>query len=215
MNGTQKGFWVHPDKSNGRALLVLHAWWGLNKTIKRFCRRLGDEGYTVFTPDLYDGKIADSIQMAEKLSNTLFLDYNSAFEQVQNAAQTLLNEIAHPGQGIGVIGFSMGVPFALDLSVKISEIVKAVVVFYGSWAMDYRPSKAAYLGHFAELDEFEPAENMNDFEESLKKASKPVQIYTYPGTGHWFMEPDRADAYQQEAAELAWKRTMAFLKETL
>jgi carboxymethylenebutenolidase len=109
----------------------------------------------------------------------------------------------------------MGVPFALDLSVKIPEVIKAVVVFYGSWAMDYGSSKAAYLRHFAEVDEFEPAENVRAFKESLKDAERPFQMYTYPGTGHWFMEPDREDAYQQGAAEFAWKRTLAFLKETL
>jgi hypothetical protein len=51
----------------------------------------------VFVPDLNDGKIADSIPMAEKLSNALFLDYDSAFGQVQNAADNLLNEMARPG----------------------------------------------------------------------------------------------------------------------
>jgi carboxymethylenebutenolidase len=46
----------------------------------------------------------------------------------------------------------------------------------------------------------------------LKKAGRPVTIHRYPGTGHWFFEPDRLDAYNQEAANLAWERTLAFLR---
>ncbi len=88
-----KGYWVSPNQGNGKALLVLHAWWGLNETIKGFCKRLGDEGYLVFAPDLYDGKITDTIPMAEKLSNDLFLDYEGAAEQVSRAAQALLHEM--------------------------------------------------------------------------------------------------------------------------
>jgi len=210
-----KGYWVKPEGGNGKALLVLHAWWGLNDTVKGFCQRLGDEGYLVFAPDLYQGRVTDSIPMAEKLSNALFLDYEGAAEHVKKAAQALLQEMDQPGQGIGVIGFSLGAPFALELSIKMPELVKSVVVFYGSWAMDYSASNAAYLGHFADQDDFEPEENVRAFEESLTKADRPARIYTYPGTGHWFMEPDREAFYQPSAAELAWERTLAFLRETL
>jgi dienelactone hydrolase len=44
---------------------------------------------------------------------------------------------------------------------------------------------------------------------------KPVTIYRYPGTGHWFFEPDRANAYDPSAASLAWERTMAFLRRDM
>jgi dienelactone hydrolase len=36
----------------------------------------------------------------------------------------------------------------------------------------------------------------------------------YPGTGHWFAEPSR-DAYRPDAAELAFERTVGFLREHL
>ena len=39
-----------------------------------------------------------------------------------------------------------------------------------------------------------------------------MTFHRYPGTGHWFFEADRTQAYNQAAADLAWERTLAFLK---
>ncbi len=72
-----------------------------------------------------------------------------------------------------------------------------------------------FLGHFAEMDEFEPLSNIEELEAGLRKASRPVRFYTYPGTGHWFCEPDRSQAFDPIATALAWERTLSFLRETL
>ena len=53
---------------------------------------------------------------------------------------------------------------------------------------------------------------MAELEAELRDTGHEVTFYRYPGTGHWFFEPDRSDAYNQEAAKLAWDRTLAFLK---
>jgi len=77
-----------------------------------------------------------------------------------------------------------------------------------------RDSRAAYLGHFAENDQFEPQSNVDNLEETLRRAGRPVTFYIYSGTGHWFFEPDVSQAYKQAAASLAWDRTWAFLKRS-
>jgi carboxymethylenebutenolidase len=79
---------------------------------------------------------------------------------------------------------------------------------------DFNSSKANYLGHFAGNDVYETQSNVDHLEESLKRAGRPVTFYTYSGTGHWFFEPDRPQAYNQVAANLAWDRTLAFLKRS-
>jgi carboxymethylenebutenolidase len=86
------------------------------------------------------------------------------------------------------------------------------VIFYGTGPADFGKSKADYLGHFAAEDPFEPQSNVDDLEQSLRDAQRRVTFYTYPGTGHWFFEPDRVDAYNAAAANQAWDRTIAFLK---
>ena len=111
-----------------------------------------------------------------------------------------------------MIAFSLGVYYALDLSAKNPERVHAVVVFYGGGGGDFSSAQAAYLGHFAEDDEYERLEDVEELEEMLKRTGCPVTFYRYTGVGHWFFEPDRPDAYNQAAATLAWDRTLAFLK---
>ena len=97
----------------------------------------------------------------------------------------------------------------------MSDQIAAVVVFYGSYpGLDYRRASAAYLFHFAEDDPFEPAESVAQMEQELQAAGRPVTVYTYPGTKHWFFEDNRPE-YDAEAARLAWERTIAFLHERL
>ena len=206
------GFLATPPDGKGRPVLVLHAWWGLNDTIKTFCKRLADAGFVAFAADLYHGKVTDQIAEAEKLGAALDSRFEEARAEVAHAAEFLK---AYTGAStIAVIGFSLGAVYAMDLSATKPESVRAVVLFYGSGPLDFSASQAAYLGHYAELDEYEPAEYMQETKEELEKANRPVTFYTYPGTKHWFFEPDRPDAYNPEAAALAWERTLTFLQQS-
>ncbi|HYM82609.1 MAG TPA: dienelactone hydrolase family protein, partial [Candidatus Dormibacteraeota bacterium] len=67
---------------------------------------------------------------------------------------------------------------------------------------------------FAESDPYESDEDVRAFEASLRAARRDVTIHRYPATGHWFAEPSR-DAYRPDAAELAFERTVAFLRRHL
>jgi carboxymethylenebutenolidase len=205
-----QGFLAVPATGQGPGVLVLHAWWGLNDTIKAVCTRLAEAGFTTFAPDLYHGQTADTIPGAEALSQALETRFQQTRDEIAEAV-SFLQEQAR-GSGIAAAGFSLGAFYALDLSVTAPEQVHSVVLFYGTGDGDFSRSRAAYLGHFAGEDPYEPEANLDDLEAALKKAGRPVTFYRYPGTGHWFFEADRSDAYNPEAANLAWERTLAFLK---
>ena len=113
---------------------------------------------------------------------------------------------------ISVVGFSMGANYALELSASDPQRIRAVVLFYGTGDADFSRSRASYQGHFAEKDKFEERSYVNGLENAIRDAGRPVKFYHYPGTGHWFFEPSRKDAYNKTASDLAWKRTLAFLK---
>ena len=114
-----------------------------------------------------------------------------------------------------MIGFSLGAYYALQLSVDDPERVRAVALFYGTGDGDFSRAKATYLGHFAGVDPYEPAAEVDGLESKLKSAGRPVTFYRYEGLGHWFFERDRPDAYNEAASRLAWDRTVAFLREAL
>ena len=58
-----------------------------------------------------------------------------------------------------------------------------------------RPSRSAFLGHFAEHDEFVSDDQRVEMEAHLRLLDKDVDFHLYPGTGHWFFEEDRPPAY--------------------
>jgi len=208
-----QGFLAIPPTGKGRGVLVLHPWWGLNETMKAFCTQLAEAGFVAFAADLYHGKVADTIAEAETLSNAL--DTNQARADIADATMFLDERAGQTAdRGLAVIGFSLGAYYALDLSVADPEHIRPVVIFYGTRAGDYSSSRAEYLGHFAETDEFEPQSDVDKLEATLRRAGRPVSFYRYAGTGHWFFEPDRPEAFNQAAASLAWDRTLAFLKRS-
>jgi len=216
MNHSQpQGFLAEPPTGKGPGVLVLHAWWGLNDTMKAVCTRLAKAGFVAFAPDLYHGAVTDSIAKAEGLAGALGADHAQAAAEVLDAATFLNERTGRAGHGLAVIGFSLGAYFALNLAIADPERIRSVVVFYGTGGhLDHGSSRASYLGHFAEKDQFESPVEVDDLEGSLRRARRPVTFYRYPGTGHWFFEPDRTDAYDQAAATLAWERTVTFLKES-
>jgi len=206
------GFLAVPPAGKGPGILVLHAWWGLNDTIKAFCTRLAESGFVVFAPDLYHGKVAKTISDAEALGGAVDANHLQVKAEIADATK-FLSERA--GGDLAVVGFSLGAYFALDLSATDPEYIRSVVIFYGTqgdFFSDFGNSKADYLGHFAGNDEYEPKSNADELEKRLKGAGRPATFHIYPGTGHWFFEPDVTQAYNEAAANLAWDRTLAFLR---
>lgn len=112
------------------------------------------------------------------------------------------------------MGFCWGGGTTNQVAVNAPDLA-AAVPFYGMQpaAEDVPKIKAAMLIHYAGDDERINA-GIPAFEEALKKAGVEFKIYMYEGAGHAFMN-DTGARYNKEAAELAWRRTVAFLKEKL
>lgn len=207
------GYLAAPKSGHGPVVLVLPAWWGLNHFFKGLCDRLAEKGFTAFAPDLHQGKIASTVEEAKALRSKL--NQQQTYAELLKTVDDLQKMDSVTGKTIGVIGFSMGARFALELSAEKTKEIGAVVVFYGTSIVDYASSNAAYLGHFAENDDWVAASGVKKLEKTLKSAGRPVNFYTYPGTSHWFFEEDRPDAFEALSAELAWERTVDFLKQHL
>src|SRR3989337_4491988 len=92
------GFLAIPPSGKGSAVLVLHAWWGLNDTMRAFCTRLAESGFVAFAPDLYHAKVADNIADAETLSNDM--DTNEAKADIADATTFLYERAAQPDRDL-------------------------------------------------------------------------------------------------------------------
>jgi carboxymethylenebutenolidase len=94
------------------------------------------------------------------------------------------------------------------------EAIKAVVLFYGSGETDFSKVRARFQGHFGGQDEWTPQPEIQFMEEAFRSNDVPYQFFTYPDARHWFIETDRPEYREQDAA-LAWERTVKFLRDEL
>jgi carboxymethylenebutenolidase len=210
-----EGFMDSPAAADGPGVVVLHPWWGLNDTIKAVCTRLAGEGFSAFAPDLYHGKIARTIKEAEALSSELERLGVAQIKREVAQAIAFMAERTGTEKGLAVVAFSFGAYYAVDASVNSADYVRRVVLFYGTGEGDFTRSRSAYLGHFAEKDDYESEEGIRSMEGALRAAGRPVEFHRYPGTGHWFFEQDVKQAFNAQAAALAWDRTLRFLRKPL
>jgi carboxymethylenebutenolidase len=206
-----RAYLAAPTGGSGPGVLVLHAWWGLTSIFTDVADRLAAAGFVALAPDLYrDGATADTIAEAEALRDHHDAASDEVAGIVRAAAAQLRALPQTTGDRLGTIGFSLGAWWALQLSQWRPNDIGAVVTVYGTDDGDYSAARAAYLGHFAENDEYESLEWVRALEERIRAAGREVTFHVYPGTGHWFVEPNRPDVYDPAAAELVWERTLAF-----
>lgn len=163
-----------PKSGKGKGVLVLPAWWGLNDFFKGFCDRLATKGYVALAPDLYQGKVATTVEQAQKLR---------AMKRKEPIYKTLIRAIQHlqehpavEGRDIWVMGFSMGAHWAFWLAAQPDLPIAATVTIYGARACDFNHSNSGFLCHFAELDEWVSASGVKRLRKNLEAAGKPVEF---------------------------------------
>lgn len=210
-SGAMKGYLALPAAASGKlpAVLVYHENRGLNPYIEDVARRLAVEGYLAFAPDAltplggYPGDEDEARALFAKLDQAKTReDLFAAADYVQ----------AHPRYGgrYGAVGFCYGGGMVNQLAVRRPNLA-AGVPFYGPQpnAEETARIEAPLLIHYAENDERINA-GWPAFEQALKANGVQYQAFIYPGTQHGFHN-DTTPRYDEEAARLAWTRTLDFL----
>ena len=192
-------------------VVVIHENRGLNAHIADVNRRVALEGYIALAPDALSpagGTPEDKDKAAALIGQ---LDQPSTIKNFVAAVQYLKTHPMSTGK-VGVVGFCWGGAMANQLAVNSPDVL-AVVPYYGRQpaSEDVPRIRASLLLHYAGLDEG-INKGIPAYEAALKKASVDYRLYMYEGAQHAFNN-DTNPRYNKEAAELAWKRTMAFLKE--
>jgi carboxymethylenebutenolidase len=175
--------------------------------MKDMADRLAGDGFTVLAPDLFEGRVLATIDEADAHGQEMDSQYERILERVESGLDGLLARPDVRGGRAGIVAFSFGVWYAGQVTAKRPGDVAALVCIYGD--VFEAPEGIAYLGHFAENDEF-----VDSSQPELRAATERGEAHIYPGTKHWFMEPDRPE-YEAEAAELAYARTVELLRQHL
>jgi carboxymethylenebutenolidase len=214
--GKMRGYLVKPAGVEKKvpAVLVIHENRGLNPYIEDVARRVAVEGFLAFAPDAlaplggYPGDDERGREMQSKRKP------EQITEDFVAAAEWLQKQPSCDGK-VGVVGFCFGGGMANTLAVRLPEIIRAAVPFYGRQpaAADVPKIKAALLIHYAELDQ-RVNEGWPAYEAALKQAGVKYTAHFYKGVNHGFHN-DTTPRYDEAAAKLAWSRTIEFFKQFL
>ncbi len=202
-----------PEKSatGAPAIMLVHEWWGLNDQLKAVAVDLARQGYLALAVDLFQGRISTTPDQAKEISAKV--NPEEAADTLSSWAGWLQN---HPdgNHKMAVMGWCFGGGWALQAATLAP--FSACVVYYGKVNLppeQLSKLKGPVLGHFATQDQFITKDVVDGFERAMKQAHKPYTVHWYDA-GHAFANPT-GDNFRKEPAQLAWKRSLEFLKKNL
>ncbi len=208
------GYQAKPASEPIGAVVVVQEIFGVNPSIRGVCDKFAEQGYLAIAPAIFDryekgiqlGYGQDDMKKAFELYAKLspekaLLDIYAAYQELDKA-----------GKGIAVMGFCYGGLMSWLSATRGDEIKlrpSCTVGYYAGGVGNVATEEpfCPVMLHFGEADSHIGA----DQRDAVKAAHPEVEIYTYPDAGHGFANPDRPD-YKAEQAELAWGRTLGFIK---
>ncbi|MEG3114625.1 YghX family hydrolase [Salinicola sp. 4072] len=214
-HGEVRGYLVRPTGVDGPVpgVVVAHENRGLNPYIEDVARRVAKAGFVALAPDGlssvggYPGNDDQGRELQQQVDpEKLMNDFFAAIE-------FLMAHDATTGK-VGITGFCYGGGVANAAAVAYPEL-GAAVPFYGRQPApeDVARIQAPLLIHYAELDT-RINEGWSAYEAALKANDKVYEAYIYPGVNHGFHN-DSTPRYDEQAAELAWSRTIEWFRRYL
>lgn len=213
--GVMRGYFVRPAVVQHKlpAVVVIHENRGLNPYIEDVTRRLAAAGFIAFAPDALSplGGYPGDDDAGRELQRQR--DRDEMVEDFSAAVAFLENHPDCTGK-VGAVGFCFGGGMVLRLAVTLPGL-SAGVAFYGRHpaAAEAANIKAPLMLHHAGLDERVNA-SWPEFEAGLKQADRDFVNHDYADVEHGFHN-DTTPRYDEQAAELAWQRTVEFFTTKL
>lgn len=213
-SGEAHGYLAVPSSGSGPGVIVIQEWWGLTDHIADVADRLAAEGFVALAPDLYGGRTAHDADEAGQMMMSLPVD--QAARDLGGAVDFLLGHDAVTSSTVGAVGFCMGGGFVLLLAAQQGDRVSAAVPYYGvgpAVPSTFSGLTAAVQGHYGLRDDFYPAEAARAQEQQIRDESGAEVEFHFYDAGHAFHnDADKLGTYSQADAELAWSRTLDFLR---
>ncbi|MDH5456502.1 MAG: dienelactone hydrolase family protein [Gammaproteobacteria bacterium] len=214
-SGEMRGYLVQPSGEGPfPAVLVMHENRGLNPYIRDVARRFAVEGFLALAPDGLApiGGYPGNDDKGREMQRTL--DQAKLRQDMVNSARFVRSHALSTGK-LAATGFCWGGGTTNFLATELGDELDAGAPFYGSAAAtDKVPQiKAAMQVHYAEIDDRVNAMRA-EYEAALKANNVTYEMHVYPGTRHGFHNYS-TPRYDAEAAQLAWRRMVAFFRKHL
>jgi carboxymethylenebutenolidase len=203
------------EESKYPAVIIIHENRGLQPHIKDVTRRMAKEGFLSMAPDALSpagGTPDDDPDKAGSMMREL--DPQKTMKNFVAAVAYLKTHPLSTGK-VGCTGFCWGGAMTNQVAVNAPDL-DAAVPYYGRQpsAEETARIKAPLLAHYAGNDEGINS-GIPAFEEALKKAGVEYSIFMYEGASHAFNNDSNPARYNEQAAKLAWERTIAFFRDKL
>lgn len=215
-NCTMKGYLAKPKEENKKfgTVVVIHENRGLNPHIEDVTRRVALAGYLALAPDALSPQGGTPANEDEARGMFGKIDAKQNLNNFIKAFDYLKARSDSNGK-MGCVGFCWGGAMTNQLAVNVPDL-KAAVPFYGRQpdAADVPKIKARVQAHYGSLDERVNA-GIPAYEEALKKAGTKYEIFIYEGANHAFHNDTAPTRYNEQAAKLAWERTIKLFSDTL
>ncbi|MFD4996386.1 dienelactone hydrolase family protein [Streptomyces buecherae] len=182
-------------------IALFHSVLGLRPVELGAAERLRRAGHEVVAPDLYAGAVATTLDEGFGLLDRV--GWDTVVERARRALVGLPEEtvLAGVSMGTGVVG---------DLWPE-RPATAGVLLLHAAAELPaaVRPGLRAQL-HAADPDAFAPPERVTALRHAAHAAGVALEVFRYPGAGHFYTDPDLPD-HDPEAAELTWRRVLDFL----
>jgi carboxymethylenebutenolidase len=204
---------ARPEGEPLAGLVVVQEIFGVNEHIRAVADGYARDGFFAVAPALFD-RIEPGIELGYEPADvqkamSLFpkMDMNKSVLDVGAALGYAADQ---SGKKVGVIGYCLGGSLAWLAATRLRP--SAAVGYYAGRIGNYADEmpKAPVMLHFGKDDAHIPASEI----EKVHAAHPEVEIFLYEKAGHAFNR-DIGPGYNPEAARLARRRSLDFLKKHL
>ena len=210
-NGETTAYVARPESPNGKTVIIIQEYWGLNDHIRDITRRYAKEGFFAAAPDLYRGKTASTPTEAAHLMSELPLDDGIATIRAAVSELQKATGVDH----FGITGFCMGGTYALRAACLV-EGISAAVPFYGDIPEEdvLKQLRVPTIFISATKDGWINAEKVASLEDAAERYELPVESVKYEAD-HAFFNDTRPEVYVADAAKDAWALAVGFFENRL
>ena len=186
-------------------VVVFHSALGLRPALIEWAQRVRAAGYTVHTPDLFDGEVFATLEEGAAKRDAI------GVPELMRRAAASVEDLEVP---VVYAGFSMGAAAAEFLAATRSN-AQGALLMHGAVAIDvlgvvWWPPAVAVQVHYAESDPWVDRAAVDALTSAARAAGARAEVYTYPGSGHLFADCDLAD-HDSSSAALMLERALAFI----